>query len=493
MNESSKLKRKLTNLQVKEWFSGQGIDIGCGKDIIYPSCIGFDKKDGDANNITKYVDRQFDFVYSSHTLEHMIDPFHALSEWWKLVKPSGTMIVTVPDEDLYEQGVFPSKWNVDHKWTFTIHKEKSWSNRSVNITNLISSLPNCEVLCIEQQSDGYVKNVQYRGIDQTKGAALAQIMFVLRKLPESTPVASKPKRNILFKTHNHPGDVLIMTAAVRDLAKAFGDRFNINVQTTAMDIWNNNPYLNRSITERNADMIIKGRYVGDEKNASRGHCIQGWIKSFEAELGVSIPLTKLACDIHLTEEEKNLPPMVEGDYWIINAGYMDDTPTKDWGYDNYQKLVDSLKGKIKFVQIGRLGPKDKHNALNGVIDLRGKTTIREWILLTYHSRGVVGPVSACMHMATMETKDGRPRPCVVISGARETPRLSMYENHTFLNRVGWLDCCRETACMKRYVVPEMQGSCTNLVRGIEKNRPMCMEIISVEEVAEAIIGRERWG
>ena len=47
-----------------------------------------------------------------------------------MLEPGGHLIVTVPDEDLYEQGHFPSDYNRDHKWTFTIHKPKSWSERS---------------------------------------------------------------------------------------------------------------------------------------------------------------------------------------------------------------------------------------------------------------------------------------------------------------------------------------------------------------------------
>ena len=39
----------------------------------------------------------------------------------------------VPDEDLYEQGQFPSTYNVDHKWTFTILKTTSWSPCSLNL------------------------------------------------------------------------------------------------------------------------------------------------------------------------------------------------------------------------------------------------------------------------------------------------------------------------------------------------------------------------
>ena len=57
------------------------------------------------------------------------------------MKPGGFLIVTVPDEDLYEQGSFPpSDFNRDHKWSFTIAKARSWSDRSINVLELLSGL-----------------------------------------------------------------------------------------------------------------------------------------------------------------------------------------------------------------------------------------------------------------------------------------------------------------------------------------------------------------
>jgi hypothetical protein len=49
-------------------------------------------------------------------------------------------VITVPDEDMYEQGEFPSTFNNDHKWTFSIHKQRSWSDRSRNILDMMIDL-----------------------------------------------------------------------------------------------------------------------------------------------------------------------------------------------------------------------------------------------------------------------------------------------------------------------------------------------------------------
>jgi SAM-dependent methyltransferase len=154
MNEASKTLKNWTEKE-KQFLSGEGIDIGCGPDPIKPDVKTFDIEDGDANHITKFVNQTFDFVFSSHCLEHMMNPHDALHEWWKLVKPDGYLIFLVPDEDLYEQGIFPSRFNGDHKHTFTISKAQSWSPVSVNVLDLAQSLPNGEIERLCLQDKGY--------------------------------------------------------------------------------------------------------------------------------------------------------------------------------------------------------------------------------------------------------------------------------------------------------------------------------------------------
>ena len=177
--EATKTKDLFGQLE-KAIFKGKGIDIGCGPDPIFPHVKRFDQNDGDANHITDYVKEQFDFVFSSHCLEHMHDPYAALKEWWKLVKEGGYLYVTVPEEDLYEQGHWPSIYNSDHKHTFTMYKDKSWSPVSVNVLDLVRSLPDAQVIKVELQDYGY--DYTQKDVDQTYcNDAMAQICFILRK------------------------------------------------------------------------------------------------------------------------------------------------------------------------------------------------------------------------------------------------------------------------------------------------------------------------
>ena len=163
MDETTKTKKLWTDL---EWsiLTGKGIDIGCGPDPVTKDVRRFDIDDGDANHITQYVKEDFDFVFASHSLEHMHDPREAILEWWKLVRVGGHLFIIVPDEDLYEQGAFPSRFNSDHKATFTVSKQKSWSPVSINCLDLASSLPNGQLISLVLQDQGYHRSLMKHGL-----------------------------------------------------------------------------------------------------------------------------------------------------------------------------------------------------------------------------------------------------------------------------------------------------------------------------------------
>jgi SAM-dependent methyltransferase len=151
MREASKsMMRRLHDSRfATRYFVGAGIDIGAGADPIslyrelFPGMRevrAWDMPDGDAQMLAGLADNSLDFVHSSHCLEHMRDPVEALQNWFRVLKPGGHMVCVVPDEDLYEQGRFPSSFNADHKWTFSLWKAASWSNKSVNLFELLPRL-----------------------------------------------------------------------------------------------------------------------------------------------------------------------------------------------------------------------------------------------------------------------------------------------------------------------------------------------------------------
>lgn len=175
---------------MRRYFVGNGVDIGGKPDPLslyselFPS-MGevktWDWEDGDAQLLATISDDSLDFVHSSHCLEHLIDPVEGLRNWLRVVRPGGFVVVLVPDEDLYEQGVWPSTNNLDHKHTFTIFKHASWSPASISLLQLFQDLgPEVYVEKIELQNSSFRYNLPR--YDQTlTPIAECGIEFVLRK------------------------------------------------------------------------------------------------------------------------------------------------------------------------------------------------------------------------------------------------------------------------------------------------------------------------
>lgn len=193
MKECSKsIPRRLAHPNfINRYFVGDGLDIGGKPDplVLYlelfsrmTSVRTWDWDDGDAQFLESVKDGTYDFVHSSHCLEHLRDPREGLKNWFRVLKPGGYLIVTIPDEDLYEQGQFPPPtFNKDHKWTFTIYKPTSWSTHSVNVLALLQELGlEADVQRVELLNSTY--RYQLPRFDQTlTPVGECGIEFVVRK------------------------------------------------------------------------------------------------------------------------------------------------------------------------------------------------------------------------------------------------------------------------------------------------------------------------
>ncbi len=105
---------------------GSGIDVGAGGTSMPPEwrwweqldmdCTPWDMEQGDAHYLQSVQDEQYDWLLSSHCLEHLAHPGLALTNWVRVVKPGGRLLISVPHRTLYEgRTQLPSKWNPDHK------------------------------------------------------------------------------------------------------------------------------------------------------------------------------------------------------------------------------------------------------------------------------------------------------------------------------------------------------------------------------------------
>ena len=51
------------------------------------------------------------------------------------------------------------------------------------------------------------------------------------------------RRKIILRNYQAPGDIVALTAAIRDLHSFYANRFLTDVRTSCPQLWENNPYL----------------------------------------------------------------------------------------------------------------------------------------------------------------------------------------------------------------------------------------------------------
>ena len=69
------------------------------------------------------------------------------------------------------------------------------------------------------------------------------------------------KKKLLIRNFQSPGDILMLTAAIRDLHKTYPEQYLTNVETSAMELWENNPYIDKTINKDDSDVeIIEAKY-----------------------------------------------------------------------------------------------------------------------------------------------------------------------------------------------------------------------------------------
>ena len=239
---------------------------------------------------------------------------------------------------------------------------------------------------------------------------------------------ASPKKLIL-KNSQSPGDVVMLTAAIRDLHYCCPGEFLTDVRTPCPDLWKNNPYITKITDDDPEAETIQCHYPAiNRSNQEPYHFIHGFTKFLSEKLSRVISPSEFRGDIHLSNQEKNWYSQIreiigrDVPFWIIVAGGKFDYTIKWWSHERFQTVVDHFQGQLLFVQIGA-SKEHHHQPLKDVIDLRGKTNLRQLVRLMYHSAGVLCPVTMAMHLAAaVEVK--RPfyptanRPCVVVAGGR---------------------------------------------------------------------------
>lgn len=309
----------------------------------------------------------------------------------------------------------------------------------------------------------------------------------------------KDSRKVMLRNFQSPGDLVMLSAALRDLHLSNPDGFVTDVRSSCPEIWEHNPYITPLHDEDSEVELVDCRYpLVNESNRIPVHFVQAFGHFLSERLGVAIRTTSFKGDIHLSHTEITKPSVVEqwsGEdlpFWIVLSGGKLDFTVKWWEANRYQAVINAFAGRILFVQVGH--ETDHHPRLSGVLDLRGKTTLRDLIVLIHHAQGVLCPVTAAMHLAAaVPCRPTAPsnRACVVVAGGREPPHWESYPAHQFIHTVGTLPCCETGGCWKARVKPLGDGCgfdspdylCLNVTNAA---LPQCMDVITADHVMSRI-------
>lgn len=168
--------------------------------------------------------------------------------------------------------------------------------------------------------------------------------------------------------------------------------------------------------------------------------------------------------LNLTEAEMTSGKWAQGMITIQSSGLAGIMPmrNKQWFPERFQRVIDCLKNDFKFVQIGS----SDDPPLVDVIDLRGKTRIRETAAVLANCRLYLGNIGFLMHLARAVEC-----PSVIVYGGREAPGQSGYScNRNLYSAVpcapcGLLNKCDyDRICMKNIIADDVIDAVEQMIK-----------------------------
>ena len=306
------------------------------------------------------------------------------------------------------------------------------------------------------------------------------------------------KTRLILRCSYSLGDIVLLTAAVRDLHRGQPGAFLTDVRTPFPELWEHNPYLTRLSESDPGVRVVRCHYpLVDWADQTPQHCLNGFAEFLNIALGLRIRISAFHGDIHLSRCERGWMSQVQEltgqdtPFWIINAGGKHDLTIKWWDWRRYQEVVDHFRGRVLFVQVG--AAEHHHPKLAGALDLRGQTSVRQLLRLVHHAQGVLCGVTGLMHLAAAVPRRAGVnglRPCVVVAGGREPVHWEQYPGHQFLHTIGALPCCATGGCWRARTVRlgdgDEQDHPSRLCVDVRGGLPHCMDLITAQDVIRRI-------
>ena len=243
--------------------------IGIGLD--YP---GYDGK------TLPFPDNSQDTIFASHCLEHIEDYRTALSDWFRVLRVGGHLIIAVPHQYLYERNLrLPSRFNLDHRRFYTPASlmreiEESIDPLEYRVRELTDNdrgfdytiepekhaTGSYEILLVIERiaRPGWAE--QLTAPAKIRDISMGTFSSFPRPEAQSPTIEirpTEPPKSIVAFKMDHLGDFILATPAMANLRRAFPDAF----LTLVCGAWNTDEarqsglfdeVLSFSLFERNA-------------------------------------------------------------------------------------------------------------------------------------------------------------------------------------------------------------------------------------------------
>ena len=204
-------------------------------------------------------------------------------------------------------------------------------------------------------------------------------------------------KSFAVRTFGQLGDTVILAGAVHNVRLEHPE-FNftfLGKPQYAQLLENNDDFSDHSFS-RLLPLIRYGD-VHDERNATKGTCVEGFTATLCDVLNIPhVPIRENRPRVLLSDSEREWAGQWN-DCILINANCQTCSMSKAYPY--WQEVVDGL-GDYRIIQVGGKENRDISHDLRGVEDMRGRTTMREFVSMVYGCRAVISAPSGITNVAS---------------------------------------------------------------------------------------------
>jgi hypothetical protein len=134
-------------------------------------------------------------------------------------------------------------------------------------------------------------------------------------------------RKLILRSRLSPGDIVMLTAAVRDLHRAHPGEFLTDVRTPCPALWEHNPHVTPiDDLDPGAEAVDCAYPLVHRSNQEPWHFIHGFMQHLNYTLGTRIRPTAFQGDLHISGTEKSWYRQIcealgrELPYGLVSAG-----------------------------------------------------------------------------------------------------------------------------------------------------------------------------